>query len=90
MAGISATLSQEDLAFMAEDIGPELVPFLQPEAVVKGLNAEKRRKLISLLKVEDLLGGISPENQAKLLALLLEMRTTDAMDSEEKNGNRIN
>jgi hypothetical protein len=29
MAGIS-TSSRKDLEFMAEDIGPELVPFLKP------------------------------------------------------------
>jgi len=87
MAGISATLSQEDLKFIAEDIGTELVPFLQTEDLVRGLSAEKKRELISLLKLEELLSGISLENQERLLQLLVKMRSADPVEQEMANGN---
>jgi hypothetical protein len=49
MAGISATLSREDLAFMADDIGRELIAFLQPEDLVEVMDPEKRKALFDLL-----------------------------------------
>ena len=58
MSGISSTLTREDLEFMAEDIGPELVPFLKAEDLLKGMDPEKRLRLISLLNLEDRLAGI--------------------------------
>ncbi|MFN8494131.1 MAG: hypothetical protein U0350_41415 [Caldilineaceae bacterium] len=70
MAGISATLSRKDLQFMAEDIGPELVPFLKPEDILKGMDPGKQRKLVSFLKPEDLLQGMDVEKQRELIALL--------------------
>lgn len=86
MAGISSTLSKSDLKFMAEDIGPELVPFLHTEDLVKGLNAEKKRELISALNLEDLLSGLSPENQERLFQLLLKTRRLNSTVHGEKNG----
>jgi hypothetical protein len=80
MAGISTTLSREDLEFMAEDIGPELVPFLKPKDLLQGMDREKQREFISLLSpqeilatisMEDLLKGISPEQRKTLLELML-------------------
>lgn len=86
MAGISSTLSKSDLKFMAEDIGPELVPFLHTEDLVKGLNAKKKRELISAFNLEELLSGLSPENQEKLFQLLLKTRKISSAAREEKNG----
>ena len=80
MAGISTTLSREDLEFMAEDIGPELVPFLKPKDLLQGMDPEKQREFISLLSpqailanisVEDLFKGISPEQRKTLFELML-------------------
>ena len=72
MAGISATLSREDLKFMAEDIGPELVPFLKPEDVLNGMDPEKQRELIALLNPKAILADLSAEDQQQLVKLGLE------------------
>ena len=63
MAGISATLSRADLKFMAEDIGPELVPFLEPEDMLKSMNPAKRRKFLSLFDTQQLLVNMSIEDR---------------------------
>lgn len=84
MAGISSTLSREDLEFMAEDIGPDLAPFLKPEDVVKGMDPEKqvrlfRSSLEELLKsigLEKLMTEMNPENRKQLLELLLKVQTS--------------
>jgi hypothetical protein len=97
MAGISATLSRKDLEFMAEDIGSELMPFMEPEDVVKGMDAEKQRRLVELLdpqplldklSVEELLQGISPEKQKTLFEMLSKMQETGTRSHQEKNGVR--
>jgi hypothetical protein len=75
MAGISATLSREDLEFMAGDIGPELVPFLKPEDVYKGMDPEKQQKLIAFMAEDmdsDLVKGVEPEKQMRLFSTTLE------------------
>ncbi|NJR52116.1 MAG: hypothetical protein HC780_23615 [Leptolyngbyaceae cyanobacterium CSU_1_3] len=60
---------------MAEDIGPELVPFLKPEDLLKGLDAEKQRRLLALVSVEERLSGLNPK---QLLAhLSIEERLSD-------------
>ncbi|MBC8236074.1 hypothetical protein H8E77_41540 [bacterium] len=52
-------IPKKDLEFMAKDIGPELLPFIEPEEVLKhlsledrlrGLNVEERRTLKQLLE----------------------------------------
>lgn len=63
MAGISTTRSRKDLQFMAEDIGPELVPFLQPEDLLKGMDAEKQRQLLSLFSPQQLLSNLISEER---------------------------
>lgn len=63
MAGISTSRTRKDLQFMAEDIGPELVPFLQPEDVLKGLNAEKQRQLLSLFSPQQILASLTSEER---------------------------
>ncbi|MFN8489442.1 MAG: hypothetical protein U0350_17805 [Caldilineaceae bacterium] len=82
MAGISATLSREDLKFMAEDIGPELIAFLKPKELLQAMSTQKRRELMAviaedtgselaaLLKPEDLLQGMSPEKRRELMMVM--------------------
>jgi len=56
MAGISATLSKEDLQFMADDIGRELMAFLPPAERLAGISVDERLAGISadeLLKAID-------------------------------------
>ena len=71
MAGVTSRLSRKELEFMAGDIGPELVPFLHPGDVVKGMNAEKRQELLSLFDPADLFKGMMAQKQEKLFAHLL-------------------
>lgn len=95
MAGISTSISRKDLEFMAGDIGPDLVPFLQPEDLLKGMDAEKQRRLLSLLSVEERLSGISteelikgirPEQRKALFELLLKMLVAGLEEKPEVNG----
>lgn len=95
MAGISTSISRKDLEFMAGDIGPDLVPFLQPEDLLKGMDAEKQRRLLSLLSVEERLSGISteelikgirPEQRKALFELLLKMLAAGLEEKPEVNG----
>lgn len=73
MAGISSTLSRKDLQFMAEDIGPELVAFLEPEDVMKGMNKKKQLRLLKAMfaklaeemGTENLLTELNPDIQQK-------------------------
>ena len=53
-------IPKKDLEFMAKDIGPELLPFIEPEEVFKhlsledwlrGLNVEERRTLKQLWRI---------------------------------------
>ncbi|MCE7983974.1 MAG: hypothetical protein DYG89_22600 [Caldilinea sp. CFX5] len=99
MAGISTTISRKDLEFMAEDIGPELIPFLKPQDLLRRMNAQKQREFISLLgpeeilaniSVEDLIKKMGPDQQIKLFELLLKNLSASLADKEkndEKNGN---
>jgi hypothetical protein len=95
MAGISTSISRKDLEFMAGDIGPELVPFLQPEDLLKGMDAEKQRRLLALLSVEERLSGISteelikgirPEQRKALFEFLLKMLAAGLEEKPEVNG----
>lgn len=93
MAGISATLSREDLEFMADDIGPELVPFLKAEDLLHSMDPEEQKKLlVSLLSLDDLLaaktfekllGEVDPKNRKRLLELLSRLQTSSSVDQEE-------
>lgn len=75
MAGISATLSREDLAFMADDIGRELMAFLPLEERLAGASAE------------ELLTVLTPEKRKRLLELMLKMSMSTAVEKHESNGN---
>jgi hypothetical protein len=95
MAGISTTISRQDLEFMAEDIGPELVAVMRPEKVLEGMDAEKLRRLMSFMSIEERLAdvsldefvkGISPERRKALFELVLKMLAAGLADKEEPNG----
>jgi len=58
MMGIT-TIPEENLQFIAKDIGERLMPYLTPEARIKGLTPAQR------------LVGLAPEEKKKLLDLLL-------------------
>lgn len=93
MAGISSTISRKDLEFMAEDIGPELVPFLDPEDIIKGMNEEKQVRLASinleaLLKgsgLEKLYAEMSPASRKKLIDALLKLQSAMPVSHQENN-----
>jgi len=78
MAGISATLSREDLEFMADDIGRELMAFLPLEERMAGASAE------------ELLTVLTPEKRKRLLELLLKMSMSTAIEKNDSNGNSSN
>ena len=78
MAGISATLSREDLEFMADDIGRELMAFLPLEERLAGASAE------------ELLTVLTPEKRKRLLELLLKMSMSTAVEKNESNGSSSN
>jgi hypothetical protein len=92
MSGVASRLSRKDLEFMAGDIGPELVPFLNPEDVVKGMNDEKQQRLLAMFSVEARLAGISveeflqrisPKDRKKLFELVLKTVAADLTDDHE-------
>ena len=63
MAGYSTNRSRSDLKFMAEDIGPELIPFLKPKDVVEGMSRKKQREFASLLNLKELLAEMTIEER---------------------------
>jgi hypothetical protein len=84
MAGISATLSKEDLQFMAEDIGRELMAFLPPKERLAGISVDE------LLKAIDsgiLLRELNPDHRKVLLELLVTMQAASLRDKKKRNGN---
>lgn len=78
MAGISATLSREDLEFMADDIGRELMAFLPLEERLAGAS------------VEELLTVLTPEKRKRLLELMLKMSMSTAVEKNGSNGSSSN
>ena len=65
MAGISSRVPRENLEFMADDIGHDIVSIMDPEAILESMDAEKKNSFLALLSVEDLLKGISVEDLLK-------------------------
>lgn len=92
MAGISATLSREDLQFMADDIGRELMAFLPPAERLAGISADERLAGISadeLLKAISsgiLLHELSPDHRKVLLELLATMQAANQKEQKKRNG----
>lgn len=76
MAGISATLSQEDLKFMAQDVGRELMAFLPPEELLAKVPDKERlaglssEGIITALSASDLWNNMNTEQRTALLELL--------------------
>lgn len=87
MAGVASRLSHKELEFMAGDIGPELVPFLNPGDVVKGMNAEKRQGLLAEIldaaNMEEVVNKMSPAHKKRLLELVLKMVSADLITDTE-------
>ena len=87
MSGVASRLSRKELEFMAGDIGPGLVPFLNPEDVVKGMNAEKRQVLLSEIldaaNMEEVVNKMSPVHRKRLLELALKLVAADLNDDRE-------
>ena len=81
MAGVTH-LPKENLEFIAQDIGEELVAFLSPELRLRDITAEE---MAARMTFEERLAGVPPEErlegmtfkeQRKLLRLLLERELT--------------
>ncbi|MFZ4664675.1 MAG: hypothetical protein ACOYNY_47225, partial [Caldilineaceae bacterium] len=83
MAGISATLSKEDLQFMADDIGRELMAFLPPAERLAGISADELLKAISS---GTLLHELSPDHRKVLLELLATMQAASQKEQKKRNG----
>jgi len=65
MAGYG--LSKKKLQFMANDIGPKLLPFIPKEDLLKHISV---KELLAGLTAEELLSGITGEERKKLKQLL--------------------
>jgi len=83
MAGISATLSKEDLQFMAEDIGRELMAFLPPAERLAGISADE---LLRAISSGILLHELSPDHRKVLLELLATMQAANRKEKKKQNG----
>ena len=68
-------IPKKDLAFMAEDIGTEILPFLSPEDRVRGLSPEDQ---LRGLTSEDRLHGLSSQDLLKHLSINAQQRPLDA------------
>lgn len=66
MAGMTK-LPIENLKFIAEDIGDELLQFISVEKRLEGISPEKRLEGIS---TEDMLSSISTEQRQRLLLMM--------------------
>ena len=63
MAGIPSSLTREDLEFMVDDIGDDMIAIMTPEKILGGMNREKKHGLVSLMSVEDRLADLSVEDR---------------------------
>lgn len=61
-------IPRENLEFMAQDIGKELIPFLAPEMLVARLTSQER---VAGLPLQERVAGISAKEEKELLELLL-------------------
>lgn len=101
MAGISATRSKEDLQFMADDIGLELMAFLPPAKRLAGISADERLagisaderlagisadELLKAISSGTLLHELSPDHRKVLLELLATMQAASQKEQKKRNG----
>lgn len=94
MAGISSTLSRKDLKFMAEDIGPQLVPFMKTEDLMSGMDKKKQLRLVNAMLAqlvaemgpEKLLTELDPEIQKRFTGSALQGQATIPANNKETNG----
>ena len=78
MAGRSSRLSKKDLQFIAQDIGPDILPFITVETCLAGLSLETR---LAGLSLEERLASIGAEDLFKILEA---SSLFDKMDEEER------
>ncbi len=69
MAGILSRLPREDVEFMINDIGPDMLAIMQPEDVLKGMDEARQDKLLALFSPEKRLAGLSPEERLSGISL---------------------
>ncbi len=83
MAGNVRGLSQEQLQFMAQDIGKELVTFLKPEERLAGLAPQERlaglapKERLAGLKAQEVFGNYRPEEIRRYLEQLEQGKATN-------------
>jgi hypothetical protein len=91
MARVASRLSRKELAFIAQDIGPEIIAMMKPETFLKGLSAEKQQALFLHLltteNLEEVIAGISPAHQKHLFGLVLQRLAADLIDETKLGGN---
>ena len=80
MAGIHHRLSREDLEFIAQDIGAELVNFLNLEERLKGLSPEEQ---LHGLSPEERLRGLDANELRKLKQLLDNLENSQEHEENE-------
>ena len=89
MAGVTSRLSRKDLKFMADDIGRELVAFMNPKDLLEVINPKDvlevmdPKDILEVMDPEDLLAGMDAEKQRDLLALLSPAARLADMSIEE-------
>lgn len=83
MSRFSATLSRNDLKFMAQDIGRELMAFMSPEDRLAGLSVEERlagmstEDILKALASSVLSSEIDSETRQAMLELLRKMQAPE-------------
>ena len=85
MAGFPSSLTREDLEFMADDIGRDMIAVMKPEDILKGMDAEKQQRLLSLFSIEELLKGISAQQRKALFEVVLKTLASNLADKENNN-----
>lgn len=91
MAGISSTLSRKDLKFMAEDIGPQLVPFMKTEDLMSSMDKKKQLRLVNAMLAqlvaemgpEKLLTELDPEIQKRFAGSTSQVHATIPANDKE-------
>lgn len=68
-------LSHKDLAFIAQDIGTDLIAVMEPEEILKALSAKQRQEvllqIIVRMSAEELINNFNLQQQMYFLKVLL-------------------